>query len=103
MGAHYELGLVELKRNRLVVAEPAFRRAVGLRPLLGKAYYNLGKIYTRLGANDQAKNAFQRFREISKQQEALEQREALASINPDVPQVLLHLATTYVHQGKLLQ
>ena len=33
----------------------------------------------------------------------MEQRAALASINPDVPQVLLHLATTYVHQGKLLQ
>lgn len=65
--AWYNLGLLNMRLQRHDVASKALKRAVGLRPNYGEAYFNLGAAYEQQGFTEDALNAFKRCALVSAQ------------------------------------
>ncbi len=65
--AWYNLGLLNMRLQRHEVASKALKRAVGLRPNYGEAYFNLGAAYEQQGFTEDAINAFKRCALVSAQ------------------------------------
>jgi tetratricopeptide (TPR) repeat protein len=65
--AWYNFGLLNMRLQRHEVATKALKRAVGLRPNYGEAYFNLGASYEQQGFTEDALNAFKRCALVSAQ------------------------------------
>ena len=58
--ASYNVGLLLLKHRQYDAATKAFKKAIGLRPNYGEAYFNLAVAYEQTGFTEDAANAFKR-------------------------------------------
>ncbi len=63
--AHVELGIVLLKAGELQAAARALETAAGLEPSNAAVQYSLAGVYRRMGMDDHASLAMDRFRELS--------------------------------------
>jgi protein O-GlcNAc transferase len=66
----YLLGQIYLKQRAYKEAEPAYLRAIELRPEYYSAYYGLGMAYSRLKQSAQARTAMSHFRSLKTEAEA---------------------------------
>ena len=74
MDGHYQLGRALARQGRYSEARGPLERAIEARPDLPEAYYQVGRVYVRLGEKDRAEKAFaafEKFRagQLSEQQE----------------------------------
>ena len=62
--AHFRLALALITRKDFAAAVASLRKAIELLPNFDLAWYNLGKCYTWMGKKEEARKAFDRFREL---------------------------------------
>jgi uncharacterized protein HemY len=62
--SHYELGKLLVQSNRLPEAAEELRQAIQYEPDLSAAYYQLSRVYARLGEAEKSKSVMAEFERL---------------------------------------
>jgi len=89
----YLLGQICLKQRAYKEAEPAYLRALELRPDYYSAYYGLGTAYARLKQSAQARTAMGHFRRLKTRAEASQEQQIMINELPRARQRIVALYT----------
>ena len=66
--SHYEMGKLQFQSNRLPAAAEELSKAVQLEPKLSAAYYQLSRVYARMGDAEKSKSVMAEFEKLHQQE-----------------------------------
>jgi tetratricopeptide (TPR) repeat protein len=98
---HYQLGLAQQRRNTFANAITAFQNASAVAPQEPMPYLHLGRLYARLGREEESQNAQRRFEKLRPLREQIDRFNQAIRANPERPEAYNDLGLALAQVGRL--